>query len=69
MTVLEDLQNKPPSTELSDKAKYQTLRSFLDLMMSQIDYPMGACKQTDKICTLVRPDFLDSVRKALEITR
>lgn len=56
-----------PSHALSDRAKLKTLRTHLDLLLHQIGYDEGTCSPTDQIQTLVRADYLESVRRAMEI--
>lgn len=58
-----------PDTVLSDSAKLQMVRAHLDLIMSQIDYTRGLCRPQNQIGTLVRPDYLETVRNALELSK
>ena len=71
MTTLpsgKSLQTEHPN-ELSDRVKLQTVRAHLDLIMSQIDYTRGACYTDSKIASLIRPEYLEAVRTALELTK
>ncbi len=67
--ILRDYSGGDPAPRMTDAAKVRYLRSTLELLMSQIDYTMGACPMTARIDSLIKPDYMDVVRNILENTK
>lgn len=65
--VLRDY-SREPAPPMTDRQRATALRATLDLLLSQIDYPMGACPMNARIESLVKADYLDGVRNILELT-
>jgi hypothetical protein len=59
----------PPASELTDSGKKQTLYGLLELTLATIDYPRGACPLGTPVDQLFKPDFIESLRRSLELCR
>jgi hypothetical protein len=59
----------PPSSELSERAKQQTLYGLLELTLATLDYPRGACSLGTPVDQLFKPDFIESLRRSLELCK
>lgn len=54
---------------MTDRAKAHLLRNQLSVLLSVIDYSRGACSARDPVSMLVKPDYLETIRDALEMTK